>query len=58
VLPRTWWAFLIGALALSGLFPFAGFFSKDSIIAAAWGAGGDGVALYAVALAGVFQCGS
>jgi NADH-quinone oxidoreductase subunit L len=54
VLPRTWWAFLIGALALSGLFPFAGFFSKDSIIAAAWGAGGDGVALFAVALAGVF----
>jgi NADH-quinone oxidoreductase subunit L len=54
VLPRTGWAFLIGALALSGLFPFAGFFSKDSIIAAAWGAGDDGVALYAVAVVGVF----
>jgi NADH-quinone oxidoreductase subunit L len=54
VLPRTWWAFLIGALALSGLFPFAGFFSKDSIIAAAWSAGDDGAALYAVALVGVF----
>jgi NADH-quinone oxidoreductase subunit L len=43
-----------GALALSGLFPFAGFFSKDSIVAAAWAAGGDGVALYAMALAGIF----
>jgi NADH-quinone oxidoreductase subunit L len=54
LLPRTWWAFLIGALALSGLPPFAGFFSKDSILAAAWASGGDGVALYALALAGVF----
>jgi NADH-quinone oxidoreductase subunit L len=54
LLPRTWWAFLIGALALSGLPPFAGFFSKDSILAAAWASGGDGVALYALALVGVF----
>jgi NADH-quinone oxidoreductase subunit L len=54
MLPRTWWAFLVGGFALSGLFPFAGFFSKDSIIAAAWGAGGDGVALFALALVGVF----
>jgi NADH-quinone oxidoreductase subunit L len=54
LLPRTWWAFLIGALALSGLPPFAGFFSKDSILAAAWASGGDGVALYGIALAGVF----
>ena len=54
LLPRTWWAFLIGALALSGLPPFAGFFSKDSILASAWASGGDGVALYAVALVGVF----
>jgi len=54
LLPRTWWAFLIGALALSGLPPFAGFFSKDSILASAWASGGDGVALYGIALAGVF----
>jgi NADH-quinone oxidoreductase subunit L len=54
LLPRTWWAFLIGALALSGLPPFAGFFSKDSILAATWASGGDGLALYAIALGGVF----
>src|SRR5204862_6279110 len=28
--PKTYWAFLIGSLALVGIFPFAGFFSKDS----------------------------
>ena len=54
LLPRTWLAFLVGALALSGLPPFAGFFSKDSILASAWASGGDGLALYAVGLAGVF----
>jgi NADH-quinone oxidoreductase subunit L len=54
LLPRTWVAFLIGALALSGLPPFAGFFSKDSILASALAAGGYGWVLYGVALTGVF----
>ncbi|HUE37534.1 MAG TPA: NADH-quinone oxidoreductase subunit L [Candidatus Acidoferrum sp.] len=31
-MPITFWTFLIGALALSGVWPFSGFFSKDSII--------------------------
>jgi len=31
-LPWTWGAFLIGALAMSGIFPFVGFFSKDLIL--------------------------
>jgi NADH-quinone oxidoreductase subunit L len=37
-IPRTHWTFLIGALALSGVLPFAGFFSKDAILVAAYGA--------------------
>ena len=37
-IPRTRWTFLVGALALSGILPFAGFFSKDEILAAAYGA--------------------
>jgi NADH-quinone oxidoreductase subunit L len=41
-IPRTHWTFLIGAIALSGVLPFAGFFSKDEILAAAYGADGVG----------------
>src|SRR5204863_4372727 len=33
-MPKTYLAFLIGSLALVGIPPFAGFFSKDSILAA------------------------
>jgi len=36
-MPVTQWTFWAGTLALAGIFPFAGFFSKDEIIAAAWG---------------------
>ncbi|HUA67239.1 MAG TPA: NADH-quinone oxidoreductase subunit L, partial [Candidatus Saccharimonadales bacterium] len=31
-MPVTTWTFLAGALALSGMWPFSGFFSKDSIL--------------------------
>ena len=31
-MPSTYWTFLIGTLALSGVFPFAGFWSKDEIL--------------------------
>jgi NADH-quinone oxidoreductase subunit L len=53
VLPTTHWTFLCGALALAGLPPLAGFWSKDEIIAAAWLAGqhhGLYMTLFAVAV--------
>jgi NADH-quinone oxidoreductase subunit L len=34
-LPTTWKTFLIGTLALAGVWPLAGFYSKDSILAQA-----------------------
>src|SRR5438067_5227459 len=57
LMPRTWWAFLAGALALAGMPPFAGFFSKDSIIAAALHVGWYGWIFWAVALVGTFLTG-
>jgi NADH-quinone oxidoreductase subunit L len=41
-MPITFWTFIIGTLALIGIFPFAGFFSKDEILASMRYAGGDG----------------
>src|SRR3954463_14827739 len=35
VMPQTYWTFLIGTLALAGIFPLAGFWSKDEILLAA-----------------------
>jgi NADH-quinone oxidoreductase subunit L len=57
LMPRTYQAFLIGSLALVGIFPFAGFFSKDSILAAALDAGAYGWVLWVVGLAGTFLTG-
>lgn len=34
-MPLTFWVYLIGSLALAGVAPLAGFFSKDEILAAA-----------------------
>ncbi len=57
LMPRTYWAFLIGALALVGIPPFAGFFSKDPIISSAMASGAYGYVLWVVALAGAFLTG-
>jgi NADH-quinone oxidoreductase subunit L len=57
LLPKTYWAFIAGALALVGLPPFAGFFSKDSIIAAAMDHGPYGYILWVAALLGAFLTG-
>jgi len=36
LMPITHWTFLFGCLALAGVIPFAGFWSKDEILAAAY----------------------
>ncbi len=38
-MPVTTWTFIIGSLALAGIFPFAGFWSKDEIITTAFTSG-------------------
>src|SRR5687768_12209784 len=35
-IPVTYWTFLIATIAIAGFPPFAGFFSKDEILASAW----------------------
>lgn len=44
----TYWTFLMGALALSGIFPFAGFWSKDEILGMQFK--GSGYIIWAVGL--------
>src|ERR671931_2761535 len=55
--PRTYWAFVVGALALAGVPPFAGFFSKDSILAAALAHGWYGQILWVAGMVGAFLTG-
>jgi NADH-quinone oxidoreductase subunit L len=57
LMPVTRITFLIGSLALVGVPPFSGFFSKDSIIAASLTRGWYGAILFAVALVGTFLTG-
>ena len=49
VMPVTGWTFAAGWLAICGVIPFAGFFSKDAILASAWQQGR--YALWAVGVA-------
>jgi NADH-quinone oxidoreductase subunit L len=57
LMPRTWLAMLVGGLALAGLPPLSGFFSKDSILAAALDRGWYGGVLFAAGIAGAFLTG-
>jgi NADH-quinone oxidoreductase subunit L len=41
-MPVTFWTFIIGSLALAGIFPLAGFFSKDEIVGEALRAASEG----------------
>ncbi len=38
-MPQTMIVFLVGTLALAGIWPFAGFFSKDAVLAGVWEGG-------------------
>jgi NADH-quinone oxidoreductase subunit L len=40
-MPITYWTYVLGTLALAGVFPFAGFWSKDEILADAFVVGWD-----------------
>jgi NADH-quinone oxidoreductase subunit L len=52
VMPITAGTFLIASLAISGIFPLAGFWSKDAILATAWESGQ--YAVWALALLAAF----
>jgi NADH-quinone oxidoreductase subunit L len=56
-LPVTRVAFLVGALALVGIPPLSGFFSKDFILASALAFGGYGIVLLVAGLLGAFLTG-
>ncbi|MFW6457813.1 MAG: NADH-quinone oxidoreductase subunit L [Halodesulfurarchaeum sp.] len=60
-MPVTYWTFLSGSLALAGIFPFAGFWSKDEVLyeALIHGLGGNSLILlaYALGLTAVFLTG-
>ncbi|HET6772829.1 MAG TPA: NADH-quinone oxidoreductase subunit L [Acidimicrobiales bacterium] len=50
-MPLTAATFIVGWLAIAGVPPFSGFFSKDEILLFAWGSGGaQGKALWAIGL--------
>jgi len=56
-IPITFWTMLIGALAMVGIIPFAGFWAKDEIIGAAWVHGYYvvwAVAMVTVVLTGIY----
>ncbi|HQT94770.1 MAG TPA: proton-conducting transporter membrane subunit, partial [Thermoanaerobaculaceae bacterium] len=62
-MPTTYWTFLVATLALAGIPPHAGFFSKDEILAKVYAAGSGNLygfgtvylALWALGLAGAFM---
>ncbi|HLM37847.1 MAG TPA: NADH-quinone oxidoreductase subunit L [Gaiellaceae bacterium] len=57
LMPFTYIAFLVGTLSLTGIPPFSGFFSKDSILGAALAQGWYGQVLWGVGMIGTFLTG-
>ena len=54
-MPTTYWTMLWGSLALAGLFPFAGFFSKDEILWEAFNMGAFGQGLWLIGIIVAFM---
>jgi NADH-quinone oxidoreductase subunit L len=57
-IPWTFWTFVVGTLAIAGIYPFAGFFSKDEILLGAWTAHAPilfGVALFTALLTAFYM---
>ncbi len=52
-IPVTYWTMLTATLAISGIFPFAGFFSKDEILWSAWANGHPMIWLVGLTTAGL-----
>jgi NADH-quinone oxidoreductase subunit L len=57
LMPFTYWCFLVGALSLAGMPFFAGFFSKDAILASALASGWYGQVLWVAGMVGAFLTG-
>ncbi|MFL5949906.1 MAG: proton-conducting transporter membrane subunit, partial [Gaiellaceae bacterium] len=57
LMPFTFVAFVVGSLSLTGIPPFSGFFSKDSILAAALDHGWYGQLLWVAGMVGAFLTG-
>jgi NADH-quinone oxidoreductase subunit L len=57
LMPFTFVAFAVGSLSLAGIPPFSGFFSKDSILAAALDHGWYGQLLWVAGMIGAFLTG-
>jgi NADH-quinone oxidoreductase subunit L len=53
-IPITFWTMTAATLAITGFFPFAGFFSKDAILFEAFTSGGIGKVLWAFGLLTAF----
>ncbi len=49
-LPRTYWTFLAGCLAIAALPPFSGFFSKEEILLGAYNTPNGGLIFFLIAL--------
>jgi NADH-quinone oxidoreductase subunit L len=49
-MPITFWTFLVGLLAISGIPGFSGFFSKDEILSMAFTNPNNGIYLYSIGL--------